>query len=249
MGEFASGRVLTMLAWITAATVVSLNGVFLFLQAGEWAEDAAHAGWSPLWVYGTLGPVSAGLVGFLGWLALYPLRLRREAPTVPMPAPALPAVRYRRIGVAVEFVPGDEIVLTQAAALARAHDAELLLLHVVEGAGADLYGSVADDAESRSDRRRLAELVAHLRDEGLSAQGELGYGEPAKELLRLAKEGELHLLVLGTHGHRLLSDLALGQTVLPLLHRSAIPILVVPAHAGRAPGRRPEMEVRPPDHD
>ena len=33
---------------------------------------------------------------------------------------------------------------------------------------------------------------------------------------------------MGTHGHRLLADLALGQTVAPVLHRLAIPILVVP---------------------
>jgi nucleotide-binding universal stress UspA family protein len=33
---------------------------------------------------------------------------------------------------------------------------------------------------------------------------------------------------MGTHGHRLLADLALGQTVAPLLHQLAIPVLVVP---------------------
>ena len=38
----------------------------------------------------------------------------------------------------------------------------------------------------------------------------------------------LDLLVVGTHGHRFFADLALGQTVAPVLHRLAIPILVVP---------------------
>ena len=33
---------------------------------------------------------------------------------------------------------------------------------------------------------------------------------------------------MGTHGHRLLADMALGQTVSPVLHRLTIPILVVP---------------------
>ncbi len=145
-------------------------------------------------------------------------------------------MRYRHIGVAVEFVPGDEAVLARAVALARDHHAEVVLLHVVEGAGADVYGAAADDAESRSDRLRMAELLAHLRREGVSAAGALGYGAPADELLRLAREKSLDLLVLGTHGHRLLSDLALGQTVSPLLHRIPIPILVVPT-AARADGR------------
>jgi manganese transport protein len=81
----------------------------------------------------------------------------------------------------------------------------------------------------------MARLVAYLRDAGLEAEGALGYGTPPAELMRLAAEKGLDLLVVGTHGHRLLADLALGETVSPLLHRSAIPVLVVPA-PGRASG-------------
>jgi manganese transport protein len=239
MGAFASGGLLKALAWSAAAFVIVFNGVLLALQAGKWAEGADAAGWSPWWVYGTLGPGAAALAAFLGWLTLYPLRSRAEAPAAPVPAPALPAVRYRRIGVAVEFVPGDEGVLARAAALARADGAEVVLLHVVEGAGADVYGPAVDDAESRSDRARMAELVAHLRREGLAAAGDLGYGEPAKELLRMVRERGLDLLVLGTHGHRLLSDLALGQTVSPLLHRTPVPILVVPTTARVPAAKQP----------
>jgi manganese transport protein len=228
MGTFANGPTLKVLAWACAAVVLSLNAVLLYLTVDKWADAAAVAGWSKLWIYGSFGPLSVALAGFLGWLALYSVRTRAEIPAGPLPAPALPAVRYQNIGVAVEFVPGDEAVLTQAAALARSHGAEIVLLHVVEGIAADWLGAVADDAESRSDRARMAELVAHLRNEGLTARGELGYGEPAAELLRLALTKHLDLLVLGTHGHRLLGDLALGQTVSPLLHRIPIPILVVP---------------------
>ncbi len=65
----------------------------------------------------------------------------------------------------------------------------------------------------------------------------LGYGDAAKELARLAREEHLNMLVLGTHGHGLLSDLALGQTVSPLLHRLAIPILVVPSGVRGGPAK------------
>jgi manganese transport protein len=74
----------------------------------------------------------------------------------------------------------------------------------------------------------MAELVKYLQAEGLRAEGLLGYGEPAAELVRLAQEHKLDFLVLGTHGHRFFADLALGQTVSPVLHRLQIPILVVP---------------------
>jgi manganese transport protein len=143
--------------------------------------------------------------------------------------PALPPVSYQRIGVGVELTAGDGAVLAQAAALARVHGAPLVLIHVVEGLGASYYGPQADDRESRSDREALADLVAYLGREGLQAEGHLGYGRPPDELVRLAREEKLDLLVLGAHGHRFLADLALGETVSPVLHRLSIPVLVVPA--------------------
>ena len=228
MGGFASGRWLNVLAWGCAAAVAALTAGLLGLTLAEWAATAGEAGWSPWWVYGASAPVALAGIGFLAWVALYPMFGRREEARPTTPTPALPGVRYRRVGVAVEFVPGDEAVLTQAAALARDHGAEVVLLHVVEGTGAEVYGAAADDLESRSDRARIGELASHLRGQGLTASAALGYGAPARELLRLAGEQGLDLLVLGTHGHRLLGDLALGQTVAPLLHRSPIPILVVP---------------------
>jgi manganese transport protein len=228
MGEFASPTWLKTLAWLCAAIVVGLNVVLIAMQMSEWAEEIGAAGWHPLWIYGTVGPFGVALAGFLLWVTLYPRYRHREVGPLPLTVPELPAVRYQRIGVAVEFARGDHAVLTQAASVARVHQAPLLLIHVVEGPVADFYGAETDDQESRTDRLHMAELVEHLHGEGLSAEGVLGYGEPAAELVRLARERQLDFLVLGTHGHRLFADLALGQTVAPVLHRLTIPILVVP---------------------
>jgi manganese transport protein len=231
MGDFANPTWLKGLAWLCAAIVVGLNVVLIGMQMGKWAADAQEAGWSSRWIYGTVGPLAAVLAGFLLWVMLYPYFRYREAGPPPLPVPELAAVHYHRIGVAVEFTSGDSAVLTQAAAMARLHQAPLLLIHVVEGPGADYYGSATDDQESRKDRQQIGELVKHLRAEGLRAEGELGYGDPAAELVRIARAGKLDFLVLGTHGHRFFADLALGQTVSPVLHRLQIPILVVPTAA------------------
>src|SRR5205807_5863639 len=96
--------------------------------------------------------------------------------------------------------------------------------------------------ESRKDRLRMAELVEHLRAQGLPVKGTLGYGSPPEELVRIAQEQRLDFLVLGAHGHRFLADLALGQTVAPVLHRLTIPVLVVPSRmidTNVAPGTDP----------
>jgi manganese transport protein len=228
MGPFANPLWLKVLAWLCAALVLGLNVVLTGFTANDWANAAAAGGWSPLWVYGPLVPLGLGLTGFLGWVTVYPLLHRREEKPAKVIVPELTPVQYQRIGVAVEFAPADRAVLTQAAALARAHAAPLVLIHVVEGPGADYFGAGTDDQESRKDRQDMATLVDHLRREGLQVTGHLGYGDPPTELVRLAREQHLDLLVLGTHGHRLLGDLALGQTVSPVLHRLTIPILVVP---------------------
>jgi manganese transport protein len=228
MGEFASRGWLKSLAWSCGAVVVGLNAVLIWLQLDLWAAAADAAGWSSLWVYGTVGPLALALAAFLGWVTVYPVLRRREAPAGVPAAPVLAPIRYGRIGVAVEFTGADDEVLAQAAALARAQGAEVVIVHVVEGTGADLHGPETDDRESRADRERMAVLLEHLRAGGLHARGALGYGVPAEQLARLAKEAEFDLLVMGTHGHRFLADMALGQTVAPLLHRLTIPVLVVP---------------------
>jgi len=232
MGAFANRGWVKSLAWVCALTVVVLNGVLIYLQLIRWGEAIADKGANPLWIYGSVGSAAVLLAGFLGWLTFYPRWARREE-AVPVPAvPELPGVRYHRIGVAVEFEGGDAPVLVQAAALARSHSAELVVVHVVEGLGAAYYGAGTDDRESRADRARMELLVDHLRGEGLKAEGVLGYGHPPEELVRIAQEQHLDLLVLGTHGHRFFADLALGQTVSPVLHRLSIPVLVVPTRAG-----------------
>jgi manganese transport protein len=229
MGEFTSRAWLALLAWLCAAIVIGLNFVLIYLQMQEWAGKLEENGRSPWWIYGTLGPVSLGIVAFLGWVTIYPYWRKREVTRQPIEVPVLPTVHYRRIGVAVEFSKADGIVLTQAAALARTHGAELVLAHVVEGLAAAYHGPEADDQESRADRSRMTDLVNHLREEGLKAEGFLGYGRPPEELVRIAQEQHFDMLVLGTHGHRFFADLALGQTVAPVLHKLTIPVLVVPS--------------------
>ncbi len=189
MGEFANPLWLKTLAWLCAVIVIALNGVLIGMNMGDWAESVEKAGWHPWWIYGTLGPLALGTMGFLMWVTLYPRYRPQEASWPSLTIPQLAAVRYRHIGVAVEFGKGDSAVLAQAAAVARTHHAPLLLIHVVEGPGANYYGPATDDQESRADRQRIGELVKHLQEEGLHAEGVLGYGEPASELVRLAQNG------------------------------------------------------------
>jgi manganese transport protein len=229
MGEFANRAWLQAAAWASAVLVVILNVIVTAKNMQEWAEALREQGHSPWWVYGTLGPVAAALLSFLVWVTVYGWIHRPRAAEEPLAPPELPAVAYRRVGVAVEFGAHDAAVLARAAAVARERpDSELVVMHIVEGVGAEFYGVESAGRESEADRTRMSELVAYLGLQDLRVKGVLGFGSPADELVRLVKEQGLDLLVLGTHGHRFFADLALGATVSPLLHRLTIPVLVVP---------------------
>jgi manganese transport protein len=229
MGVFASGTTVKVLAWISALIVVALNVVAIGFNTNDWAEKFVENGSSPWWVYGTVLPLAAVIGTFLGWVTYYPyLKRRKEEAFALTPMPHLGAVRYTRIGVGLEFSEGDPRVLAHATTLAKAHHAPLVLIHVVEGTGAVIFGEQTADRESEKDRADMTRFVDHLRGDGLRADGVLGYGTPSDELVRIAREQQLDLLVLGAHGHRFLADLALGQTVSPVLHRLPIPVLVVP---------------------
>lgn len=231
MGAFASPVLMQILAWISAAIVVGLNVVLVVLQTNKWVDEE---GLNPWVVYGTVGPLAVVVGLFLGWVAAYPY-LRRNGLRVETqaPLPSLPDVRYRLIGVGVELESSDAPILGHAVSLARLHGSSLLIIHVVEGTGAAVYGAETADRESEKDRVAMAKLVEHLREAGLEASGTLGYGSPPAELVRLANERGLDALVLGAHGHGLLGDLALGHTVSPVLHQLAIPVLVVPQASRR----------------
>jgi Universal stress protein family len=52
---------------------------------------------------------------------------------------------------------------------------------------------------------------------------------PAEGLLGLAEEHQARMIVIGTHSERPLMGVVLGSTPYKLLHRSPVPVLVVPS--------------------
>jgi manganese transport protein len=233
MGPFASPTWVQFLAWSVTVIIVSLNGKLIYEQVIEWAEKAGPLGWL---VYAIAVPLISGLVVLLLWMTLRRERPVAEAAEVSADEVANAAAnkirRFRRIGVALEALPGDSAMLAEAIALARMHQAELVLMHVVEGAGGQWFGPQTGDLESRHDEDYLKNLVERLRPE-LTAQGipqvaaVLGYGSPPREIANLARQNGIDLMVLGGHGHNSLLDLLRGETISGVRHRLDIPVLAV----------------------
>jgi manganese transport protein len=188
--------------------------------------------------------VVLGLAGLLLYLIFGPFAREwykradvGEEPTFSAADLATPS--FARIGVALEATNRDRAILAQAVPLARQHEAELLLIHVAEGMGPRFWRDESQDAEVRSDQAYLDQLTADLTALGLRVENVLGFGEPAKEIVRVVEEQKLNLLVLGTHGHRFPMDLIFGATATRVRHQLKIPVFMV-----RTDAKKPANELK-----
>lgn len=233
MGPFVNPRWLKSLAWLVAGVIMALNGCLVTMEVRDWILAAGGWGWA---VGAVCVPTAVGLTGLLGWMIFRretPGRSRQEVSPEDVAARAAAMQRrFRRIGVALEVRPTDATMLAEAVTLARTHRADLVLMHVVDGVGGTWYGLQTGDQESRDDEAYLQSLAERLRVE-LQGQGvpsieaALGYGDPAAEIVNLARHKRIDLMVLGGHGHRGLGDVVHGATISGVRHELDIPIIAV----------------------
>ena len=103
----------------------------------------------------------------------------------------------------------------------------LTLIHVVDSAPAQVYSSDVYDEHTRDDEQYLLEIAAEVSASGVAVEIALAHGDPSSELIKFAQTHGVDMLVMGSHGHRVLGDLLWGETVDPVRHGVGIPVLVV----------------------
>ncbi|WP_435019782.1 Nramp family divalent metal transporter [Tundrisphaera sp. TA3] len=248
MGEFATPWWGQVLAWISAAIIVSLNLKLVLDQINEWVDSAAGSGIAvgpiPLsWVVAGAGyGLAAAGLALLGWVTVKPF-VRPSPAWKPAPSVELDWVDALRprpvttIGVALEHGPGDAEILSRALSLAQPGRTSLVLLHVVDTVTTRMYGAETRDRETDADNRYLSEVADVLTGRGYATRFHLLHGpDRAGMLVGYLRKEPVDLLVVGSHGHRLVSDLLFGQTVDKVRHGLSIPMLVArPERTSEAP--------------
>ena len=240
MGQFAINRWLQIAGWVVAGVIAALNLKLVFDALLQGLSKATTHKWL-LWT--TAVPAVVGLMVLLGFIIVVPVweRLRRRpvAVTTGVHGPSIipeiaPARSPRLIAAALDFSRADKAVLSYAVTLAQAagRGARVFLFHVVESGGARIMGGELRDSEARGDQERLELYAAELAELGVEASYDLGFGDPADELALLVDEHHPDLILLGSHGHRVMGDIVHGTSVERLRHRVKIPVMVVPVGTG-----------------
>lgn len=145
----------------------------------------------------------------------------------------MPSIRC--IVAATDFSAFSERVVQRAAHIAKQHDAEMHLLHVVRPL--DLYPGLTlapeefsqhDQVLQEAERTRLDALASTLASRfGVRVQTVNRLGRAHAEIAAYAQKVSADLVVAGARGENTLLDLFLGSTASRLLRVATCPVLIV----------------------
>jgi nucleotide-binding universal stress UspA family protein len=137
-------------------------------------------------------------------------------------------MKMKKILFPTDYSTCGNAALQMATSLARDTGATLMIVHVEEpplayGGGEMYYGVPEPDTEELE--RMLKEVVP--LDPSVPYEHRLITGDPAQTVVDLAKEEEVDIIVLGTHGRTGLSRLLMGSVAEAIVRRAACPVLTV----------------------
>jgi nucleotide-binding universal stress UspA family protein len=139
--------------------------------------------------------------------------------------------RYRNVLVAFDGSPASELALGHAVMIAQACRAKLALVAVVAppallswqapGGMRGVY-----EAEQTGLEHVLREAADQVPDD-LPVTTRLVDGDPARELVRAARDGENDLIVMGSRGRGAVSSAVLGSVSNHVMREAGVPVIVL----------------------
>ena len=136
---------------------------------------------------------------------------------------------YKKILVTLDGTPTDKPIIGHIKRLAKLVGGRVVLMHVADGWAARTYGPDAVSTEITEDTTYLAKVSAEFKREGIAAEAELAYGDPATEIVKWVETQGCDLVAMSTHGHRFLGDLFFGATADRVRHSISVPVLLIRA--------------------
>ncbi|MES2429538.1 MAG: Nramp family divalent metal transporter [Bacteroidota bacterium] len=226
MGNFSINTLTKIAAWVIASVLIFLNFKMLLNETLSVFEGTAMM---PKLILGICGLI---FVSLLVYIIIHPF-IKRAVPQVSIQMHpethelknlAIPT--FNKIAIALDFSENDDKLLAFALGQGNEHT-HYYMVHIVESASAKMLGKESDDYETRKDKERMDQYVLQLHQRGLQADGFIGFRNRAKEIVRIVKEIDADMLVVGAHGHTGLKDFIYGETVNSVRHELKIPVLVV----------------------
>jgi nucleotide-binding universal stress UspA family protein len=137
-------------------------------------------------------------------------------------------MNFKKILFATDFSPASETALKYATALARDSSALLLIAHIEEMpmpyAGGEMY--FAQPEYPNPEIKKMLEAVVPL-DKSVRYEHRLVMGTAADDVVRVADEEQVDLIVIGTHGRTGLMRVLMGSVAESIMRLATCPVLTV----------------------
>ena len=145
-------------------------------------------------------------------------------------------MNIRSILLPTDFSECAECALPYAAQWARVTGARIICLHVIETLMPPVgYAPVAEPLPAvdmseqlqQSAERELPKLSEREECAGLDVEEVIAHGEAASEIVRVARERDVDLIVISSHGRTGLGRMLFGSTAESVVRHAHCPVLVV----------------------
>jgi universal stress protein A len=144
-------------------------------------------------------------------------------------------IDLKRILVPTDFSKFSENALRYATAFAEKFGSHLYLLHVVQ----DLTWFIPEailvapaampplEEFRTAARTALDRVVKELNLPGIKIEAAVAEGTPFEAIIRFAREQNVDLIVMGTHGHTGLAHMLMGSVAEKVVRKAPCPVLSV----------------------
>jgi manganese transport protein len=229
MGNFKIRAFTQLVSWIAVAIIIALNTKLLYDVVSDFVSSGSH----PFIAYGIILPLLFAGILLLIYVLVEPFisheLQRRFKPThaafgfeiqIERPKP------FRKIAVPVDFSPTDQQALNYAISQGG-KEAEYILIHVVESAGARMLRSDITDLESSDDQGFIARYAEVLQSKGYKSNTIIGYGMAGTVIPEVIEQVSADLLVMSSHKKGTAHRIFKGTTIANVQKRIAIPMIIL----------------------
>jgi nucleotide-binding universal stress UspA family protein len=144
-------------------------------------------------------------------------------------------IKLKKILFPTDFSESSQEASRYALSFAREFKAKLVVLNVVnekvftEGLNLPRVISVEELEKEMTEegRKRLRTLYQAEEVEGVEWESVIKKGNPFLEIIRFAKEEDIDLIIIGTHGHSGFEHIIFGSTAEKVVRKAPCPVLSV----------------------
>jgi nucleotide-binding universal stress UspA family protein len=148
--------------------------------------------------------------------------------------PAAACISLQRILVPVDFSALSKKAMRYAVKLSQVFNAEISLFHVIEPDlppffdGATMAPPIISNGTTARRTNRMKRWISSARSAGATRIASIiQIGLPAHQIVETARNMDVDLIVIGTHGYTGWKHLAIGSTAERVVRAAPCPVLVV----------------------